>query len=67
MARVYQDAHVLETLSSAVKQLQAQTNDLICAKNLQEEKIKNLTIANQALVTKNEELELRIKAKSVAS
>ena len=63
MARVYQESHMLDNLSLAVKQLQAQTNDLIRSKNNQEEKIKNLTTTNQALLSKNEELQTRMKAK----
>ena len=67
MARAYQEAHILENLSASVKTLQTQVNDLTKAKGMHEEKIKNLTAANEALSKKNGELELRVKAKYVAS
>lgn len=63
MARAYQEAHILESLTSSVKQLQSTTNELTRIKGLHEEKLKNLTTANEALVKKNEQLELRVKAK----
>lgn len=63
MARAYQEAHILESLTSSVKQLQSTTNELTRIKGLHEEKLKNLTAANEALVKKNEQLELRVKAK----
>lgn len=63
MARAYQEAHLLDTLSASVKALQQTATELTAAKNRQEEKIKNLTIAKEALEKKNVELDLRVKAK----
>ena len=63
MARAYQDAHVLDNLVSNMKSVQAQANALTQAKGNMEEKIKNLTTANETLTKKNIELELRMKAK----
>lgn len=63
MARVYQEAHMLDSLSTSVKALQAQTIELAKAKGLQDEKIKNLTLANTLLAENYSKLELRVKAK----
>lgn len=63
MARAYQEAHILESLTSSVKQLQSTTNELTRIKGLHEEKLKNLATANEALAKRNELLELRVKAK----
>ena len=63
MARAYQEAHLLDTLSASVKALQQQGTELTAAKNRQEEKLKNLTLANEALEKRNSALELRVKAK----
>ena len=43
--------------------MQSTTNELTRIKGLQEEKLKNITTANEALVKKTEQLELRVKAK----
>ena len=67
MARAYQEAHILDSLSASVKALQTQVNELTRVKGIHEEKLKNLTAANEALTKKNGELELRIKAKCVVS
>jgi len=63
MARAYQEAHILDSLSASVKTVQAQTTELTRAKGLQEEKLKNLTLANAALEKKHADLEVRVKAK----
>lgn len=65
MARAYQESHILDNLSESVKKLQIQTTDLTKAKNLHEEKIKNLTNANEQLAKKNADLETRVKAKYI--
>ena len=66
MARAYQEAHIVDTLKDSVKSLQAQTTELIAAKNRHEERIKNLSNAKEALEQRNAVLELRVKAKSAA-
>ncbi|KAL9124054.1 MAG: hypothetical protein Q9217_006580 [Psora testacea] len=62
MARAYQEAHLLDNLSASVKTLRTQVNELTKAEGLHEEKIKNLTQANEALTNKNADLETRVKA-----
>lgn len=63
MARAYQDAHILDNLSANVKTLQAATAELQKSRGFHEEKLKNLTIANQELAAKSAALEIRVKAK----
>lgn len=63
MARVYQEAHILDSLNASVKELQTKTADLAKAKGYHEEKIKNLTNAKDELQKKYDALELRMKAK----
>ena len=63
MALAYQEKHLLENLNDSVKTLQTAVSDLTAAKNRHEEKIKNLTLAKEALEKKNSALELRTKAK----
>lgn len=66
MARVYQEAHILQNLTEGVKNLHNQVTELARSRGMQEEKIKNLTTANEALVKQNVVLETRIKAKYAA-
>ena len=63
MARVYQEAHILDSLTASVKDLQTKTADLARAKGYHEEKIKNLTSAKEELQKKYDALQLRMKAK----
>lgn len=63
MARAYQEAHIMDTLTASVKDLQTKTADLAKAKGYHEEKIKNLTTANAELQKKYDALDLRMKAK----
>ncbi|KAM0794947.1 hypothetical protein BDR22DRAFT_826480 [Usnea florida] len=62
MARAYQEAHILDSLTASVKDLQTKTADLAKAKGYHEERIKNLTTANAELQKKYDALELRMKA-----
>ena len=63
MARAYQEAHILDSLKDSVKALQNQTSALTAAKGSLEQKVTNVSNANEALKKKNEELETRVKAK----
>ena len=63
MARAYQDAHVLDNLKDSLKSIKLEVAALSIARSKQEEKIKKLSDANEALEKKNHALELRQKAK----
>jgi len=65
MARAYQEAHILDNLTSSVKTLQSQTAELSKAKGLDEEKITNLSKQNEQQAKKIDALETRISAKYV--
>ncbi|CAD6594094.1 MAG: hypothetical protein ASARMPRED_008519 [Alectoria sarmentosa] len=62
MARAYQEAHIMDTLTASVKDLQIKTADLGKAKGYHEEKVKNLITANAELQKKYDALDLRMKA-----
>ncbi|KAF6232501.1 hypothetical protein HO173_009167 [Letharia columbiana] len=62
MARAYQEAHIMDTLTASVKDLQTKTAELAKAKGYHEERIKNLTTANAELQKKYDALEVRMKA-----
>ena len=63
MARAYQEAHIVDSLSSTTKTLQSQVAELAKISGLHEERIKNLTTANTELAAKNAALETRVAAK----
>ena len=65
MARVYQEAHIIDSLTASVKELQTKTAELAKAKGYHEEKIKNLTTANAELQRRYDALEIRMRAKYV--
>ncbi|MCJ1451100.1 hypothetical protein MMC28_001435 [Mycoblastus sanguinarius] len=62
MSRAYQEAHVVDSLSSSVKTLQSQTAELKKTSGLHDEKLKKLTTEKTDLEKKNAELETRLKA-----
>ncbi|CAF9911662.1 hypothetical protein IMSHALPRED_010539 [Imshaugia aleurites] len=62
MARAYQEAHIMDNLTSSVKDLQTKTAELAKAKGYHEERIKNLTTANAELQKNYDALEIRMKA-----
>ncbi len=66
MARAYQEAHMLESLSSTTKTLQTQVAELAKLSGLHEERIQKLTTANTELAAKNAALETRIAAKYIS-
>ena len=63
MARAYQEAHIVDSLSSTTKTLQNQVAELAKISGLHEERIKNLTTANTELAAKTAALETRLAAK----
>lgn len=65
MARAYQEAHMLESLSSSTKTLQTQVAELAKLSGLHEERIQKLMTANTELAAKNAALETRIAAKYI--
>ncbi|KAL9134636.1 MAG: hypothetical protein Q9175_004176 [Cornicularia normoerica] len=62
MARAYQEAHIMDSLTASVKDLHTKTAELAKAKGYHEERIKNLTTANAELRKEYDALELRMKA-----
>jgi hypothetical protein len=67
MARVYQESHILDNLTSSIKTLQSQTADLSKAKGLHEERITNLLKQNEQQAKKIEALETRVSAKYISN
>lgn len=62
MARAYQEAHVLDSLKDGMKSLKLEVAALSLARTKQEERIKKLQEANDALEKRNHALEIRQKA-----
>ncbi|KAL6719798.1 hypothetical protein ACLMJK_001719 [Lecanora helva] len=62
MARAYQEAHIVEKLTSDLKTIQLQTAELSKAKGFHDEKITNLQKQNAEQAKRIEALEIRVKA-----